>query len=155
MKAAYIFNFTRFVDWPPDAFSDDKAPIVIGILGEDPVIDLLGATASGKTVNGRTVSVRQLKQGQNLRACNILFISASEDRYAPRIREQLKGSYVLTVGNANNSSLDSNIIDFVKEDNKVRLQINLEGASAARLTISSKIIAVSRIVDHRTKGRSL
>ena len=155
IKAGYIFNFTRFVDWPADAFADTKAPIVIGILGEDPVGDLLSATAAGKAVNGRMVVVKQFKQGQDLRACNILFISASEHRYASRVREQLKGSSVLTVGDADGSQLASDIISFVMEDNKVRLQINLEGASEARLSISSKIIAVARVVDHRAKGKSL
>ncbi len=155
IKAGYIFNFTRFVDWPADAFADTKAPIVIGILGEDPVGDLLSAAAAGKTVNGRMVVVKQFKQGQDLRACNILFISASEHRFAPRVREQLKGSSVLTVGDADGALSTSDIISFVMEDNKVRLQINLEGASEARLSISSKIIAVARVVDHRAKGKSL
>lgn len=155
IKAAYLFNFTRFVEWPPEAFSDAKAPIVIGVLGEDGFADLLRDSTAGKIVNGRAVVIRQLKEGSDLRSCNILFVSASERRYGPRIHEQLKNSTVLTVGDADLSVQSISIITFFVEENKLRLEIDLESASAARLKISSKIIAVSRIVDHRNKGKAL
>ena len=154
IKAGYLFNFTRFVEWPPDVFPDAKSPIIVGILGENPFGDLLRDTAAGKTVNGRAVVVKTFKEGQDVRACHILFVSSSEEHYESRLREQLKGSAVLTVGEAIHASEAVSIITFFIQDNKVRLAIDLEAAAAAQLKISSKVIGVSQIVDHRGTGKN-
>jgi len=146
IKAGFLFNFTKFVEWPADAFADAGSPIVLGIVGEDPFGDLLTQAVAGKTVNGRTVLLRHFKEDQNLQACNILFIGASEGGHVARILEKLRGSSVLTVGETDNFAQQGGIINFAIEENKVRLQINLEAASRARVKISAKVIAVARLV---------
>jgi hypothetical protein len=155
IKAGFLFNFTRFVEWPSDAFADASSPIVLGVVGEDPFEDLLTQAAAGKTVNGRRVLLKRFRENQDLRGCNILFVSASEEKHIARILESLRGSSVLTVGETPDFAQIGGIISFFIEANKVRLQINLEAASRARLTISSKVIAVGRLVtDHPPKGKS-
>ena len=146
IKAGFLFNFTRFVDWPAEAFPAVDSPIVLGIVGEDSFGDLLTQAAAGKTVNGRTVLVQRFKEEQNFRACNILFISASEDKLMARIFERLKGSSVLTVGETSGFAQSGGIINFVVEDNRVRLEINLDAAARAGVKISAKVIGVARIV---------
>jgi hypothetical protein len=146
IKAGFLFNFTRFVEWPTDAFPAADSPIVLGLVGEDSFGDLLTQAAAGKNVNGRTVLVQRFKEEQNLRACNILFVGASEEKHMARIFERLNGSSVLTVGETSGFGQSGGIVNFVIEDNRVRLEINLDAAARARLKISAKVIAVARIV---------
>jgi YfiR/HmsC-like len=152
IKAGFLFNFTKFVEWPPDAFADSSVPIVLGIVGDNPVTDLLTETAAGKTVNGRAVVVRRFKEGQDLRSCHIVFVSSSEGKHVPQILESVKGSRVLTVGETSGFAQSGGMINFFVEGNKVRLEINLDAAARARLKISAKVIAVARLVSGESAG---
>jgi hypothetical protein len=152
IKAGFLFNFTRFVEWPPDAFADSGAPIVLGIVGDNPVTEMLTETAAGKTVNGRAVIIRRFKEGQDLRGCHILFVSYSEGKYVRQILEKLKGSQVLTVSETSGFAQAGGMINFFVEGNKVRLEINLDAAARARLKISAKVIAVARLVTVASPG---
>jgi hypothetical protein len=146
IKAGFLFNFTKFVEWPPDAFADGGVPIVLGIVGDNPVTDLLIETTAGKTVNGRAVIIRRLKEGQDLRLCHILFVSSSEEKHVLQILEKVKGSEILTVSETSGFAQSGGMINFFIEGNKVRLEINLDAAARARLKISAKVIAVARLV---------
>ena len=97
IKAAFVLNFLRFIQWPDDAFSDTKAPVVIGIVGEDPFGNQLPQAILGKTVQGHNLVIRRYKAGEDLRGSHILFISASEKKRLPQILADLRGSSVLTV----------------------------------------------------------
>jgi hypothetical protein len=146
IKAGFLFNFTKFVEWPSEAFADSGAPIVLGILGNNPVTELLIETAVGKTVNGRAVIVQQFKEGQDPRTCHILFVSSTQEKRLPQILERLKGSPILTVSETSGFAQSGGMINFIVEGNKVRLEINLDAAARARLKISAKVIAVARLV---------
>jgi hypothetical protein len=146
IKAGFLFNFTKFVEWPPEAFADSGVPIVLGIVGDNPVTELLIETAAGKTVNGRAVIVQRFKEGQDPRTCHILFVSSSQEKHMPQILEGLKGSPVLTVGETSGFAQSGGMINFSVEGNKVRLEINLDATARARLKISAKVIAVARLV---------
>ena len=146
IKAGFLFNFTKFVEWPTDAFSDANSPIILGIVGEDPFGDLLVQAVAGKSVNGRAVLLKHFKEEQPLRACNILFVSGSEEKHLARILEKLKGSSILTVGETDGFAQAGGIINFTIEGNRVRLEINLDAATRTRLKISAKVIAVARLV---------
>jgi len=152
IKAGFLFNFTKFVEWPPDAFADPSSPIVMGIVGDNPVAELLADAASGKTVNGRAVLVRRFKEGQDLRSCHILFVGVSEEKHVPQILEKVKGSRVLTVGETNGFTQSGGMINFSVEGSRVRLDINLDAAARARLKISAKVIAVARVVTGDASG---
>lgn len=152
IKAGFVFNFTKFIEWPTDAFADPESPIVLGVLGDSPITDLLIETAAGKTVNGRAVTIRRFNEGQDPRTCHILFVSSSEQKRALQILEKVKGSSVLTVSETSGFAQAGGMINFFVEGNKVRLEINLDAAGQARLKISAKVIAVARLVTGELRG---
>jgi hypothetical protein len=152
IKAGFIFNFTRFVEWPPDAFPDPSAPVVLGVVGEDAVTDLLAEAAEGKVVNGRAVVVKRFKKEQDLRACQILFVGSSEEKHLTQIFEKIKGASVLSVGEVKGFAQAGGVINFFVEENKVKLEINLVAAGRARLKVSAKVIAVARLVTDESRG---
>jgi hypothetical protein len=152
VKAAFLYTFTKFVEWPPEVFSDSSAPIVLGIFGHDPFGSLLTEIVADKTVNGRKVIVKRFKEGQDLRSCHILFVSVSEKKHLPQILGDLKESGVLTVSEMEGFAQSGGMIGFVLEKNKVKLEINLEASTRARLKMSAKMLAVARIVAEDQRG---
>jgi len=151
IKAAFLYNFAKFVEWP-DAFADPHAPIVLGIVGEDPFGSVLDKIVLGKTVNDRGLVIKRLKEGPDLRNCHILFVSSSERKHMPQILESLQGSSVLTVGETDRFAQSGGVINFILEENKVRFEINSETAARAGLKISSKLLALARIVANQPHG---
>jgi hypothetical protein len=146
VKAAFVYNFAKFVEWPPEAFAYDTAPLVIGIVGEDPFGNAIDQLTSGKTINGRSLTIRRLKRGQDLKACHILFISSSERNRLPEILLSLKGASVLTIADMDHFSQRGGMIGFLTEDDKVRFEINAQAANWARLRISSKLLTLAKNV---------
>lgn len=144
VKAAFLYNFAKFVDWPGNAFANNNAPLVIGVIGDDPFGAALDQAINGKRINGRALGVSRLKWGQDLRSCHILFISSSERKRLPQIIQSLKGSSVLTVGDMDQFYQQGGIINFLLEANKVKFEINSWGADQARLRISSKLLALAK-----------
>jgi len=142
VKAAFIFNFAKFVDWPADAFGDGGT-LVVGVVGDDPFGGAL-ERLNGSTANGRRLQIKRLRSGDNLRVCQILFISNSEGRNLGKILDSIKGSSVLTIGEMSQFSQSGGIIRFLIQDNKVRFEINVRAAGQARLSISSKLLALSK-----------
>lgn len=142
VKAAFILNFARFIEWPNDTLSGDQ--LVIGVIGEDPFGGALYQVASRGSANGRRLEVRRMKWGDNLRACHILFISSSEQRRTGQILDALRGSSVLTIGETSEFNRSGGIIKFFIQDNKVLFEINANAAAQARLKVSSKLMALSK-----------
>lgn len=146
LKAAILYNFTKFVEWPALTGSPNDAPFVVGVLGEDPFGITLDQTLNGKLLNGRPFTLKRLKWGQNLRDCAILFISTSERKRLPQVLDSLKGSSVLTVSDLSNFCQQGGIISLVLEDKKVRFVVNIDMAEQARLRISSKLLTLAKAV---------
>lgn len=146
VKAAFLYNFAKFVEWSPEAFSSGTASLVVGVLGDDPFGNVLDQTISGKSINGRQFTIKRLKWGQNLRDCQILFISVSERKRLPQILESLKSAGVLTVSELSNFCQQGGMISFILEENKVRFVINTDVAEQARLRISSKLLTLAKAV---------
>ncbi|HXF09437.1 MAG TPA: YfiR family protein [Desulfuromonadaceae bacterium] len=145
IKAVFLFNFAEFVEWPTNAFVDPHAPLVIGVLGEDPFGSFLDDTVRGETVNGHPLAVRRYQDVSEIKDCHILFISRSEADRLEQIVAALKDRNILTVGDFDGFAQRGGIIRFVT-DKKIHLRINLEMAKAANLTISSKLLRPSEIV---------
>lgn len=141
VKAAFLFNFAKFIEWPSDAINGQ---LVLGILGDDPFRGSVDQIVRGKLANGYRLTVRRLKWGDNLRNCNILFVSSSEQKRLPQILEALRGANVLTVGESSHFNRAGGIIRFFIQDKTVRFEINPDAASQTRLRISSKLMALSR-----------
>ena len=146
IKAAFVFNFAQFVDWPAAAFTDRKAPLVIGILGEDPFKTYLSDIVRGETAKSHPIVIERYRRVEEIRTCHVLCISQSEYGRLEEILASLQGRNILTVGDAEGFARRGGMIRFVTDNNKVRFRINLDAARAASLTISSKLLRPAEIV---------
>ncbi len=150
VEAVFLFNFAKYVDWPPTAFTNDAAPIVIGVLGTDPFGDNLQHAVEGKTINGRLFIIKHLTADADLRGCHILFISDSEAARMEEILDKAGTLPILTVGEGEVSAKKNGIVKFVLKEGKVRLEIDLVPARKAGLIISSRLLAVADVVKGKT-----
>jgi YfiR/HmsC-like len=146
LKAAMLYNLTRFVEWPPSAYPHPQAPTVLCILGRDPFGDSLTAIVSRQTARGRPVQIRHIQIEKGVRACHVLYISSSEKKSIAQILSALKGLSVLTVGEMAQFAARGGMIQFSLEEKQVRFEINLEAASRADLKISSRLLVLAQIV---------
>jgi hypothetical protein len=152
VKAAFLFHFAQFVDWPPEAFKDAGAPLTYCTVGEDPFRGALDASMSGKTIDGRPVRVLHFKLGQEVQTCQILFLGAPEKKSLAATLVNLGASPVLTVGESQNFIEQGGMIGFLWEDNKVHFEINLEAAERAKLKISARLLTLAKTVIGGPKG---
>ena len=153
VKAAFLYNFAKFVDWPPSAFSDAKQTLNICVYGRDPFGTALEDALLGKTIGERRVSLGRAMQFQDLVGCHVVFVSASAHESAAELANRLKGRAVLLVGESEGFAASGGVIQFTIEDNRVHFVINPDAADRAGLRISSKLLALAKIV--RDSNRSL
>jgi len=145
-KAVFLFHFTQFVDWPSNTFPDPQAPLVIGILGDNPFGNFLDATVQGESVNGHQLVVQHYRSPADIKDCQVLFISGSEEPQLGRTLAGLKGKTVLTVSDIGNFAENGGVIGFVTIQDKIHFQINTDAARDAKLTFSSKLLRLADIV---------
>ena len=146
IKAVFLFNFTQFVDWPANAFSDAQTPLVIGVLGDDPFGPYLDETVRGEKVKDRPLVVQRYRRPADIKTCHVLFISRSESARLDQIFGSLRGRNILTVSDIEGFARRGGMMLFLTQGNKTRLRINLEAAKAANLTISSKLLRPAEII---------
>jgi hypothetical protein len=151
VKAVFLFNFTQFVEWPAGAFTDEKAPFVIGVLGRDPFGANLDEAVRGERVGSRELVVRRYDSLDKLGDCQILFVSDLSSERPTELAAALQGRSVLTVGDAQGRAGRDVVIGFVSDRNRIRLRINLKAAQDAGLVISSKLLRPAEIVGE-TRG---
>ena len=156
MRSKPVSFITSQSSWSglPRIFPNGSAPIVLGIVGANPFGRLLTDAAAGKTVNGRAVLIKHFREDEDLKSCQIVFVSSSEKKRAAQILEKLGRANVLTVGEGDAFIEAGGMIAFVVEGNKVRLVMNLEAASEARLKISAKVIAVARRAGREPRAKN-
>lgn len=142
VKAAYLYNFAKFTDWPPEAFSGENSPVVFCVLGKSPFGSALDSLAS-KTVANRKVVVRYVGRVEDIKECHILYVAASEKPRLAHILASLPVSAVLTVSDIKDFSRAGGMIGLVTQEEKVRFQINLKAAQRARLRLSSKLLKLA------------
>ncbi len=148
IKAAYLYNFGRYVQWPDDAFDGSGAPLVIGVLGPDPFGDALNVVAQTKQVHGRRIVVRRFASMADYTPCHILFVARSvEPEEQHEAMEKLRGSFGLLVGEAPGFAGEGGAINFFTQQNKIRFEINQKAAAGQGLKISSKLLKLARLVD--------
>src|SRR5437867_10886401 len=135
LKALVLFNFAKFVDWPPQAFPNTTKPIVIGVLGEDPFNGVLDEIVRGRTINGRSLTIKRSERVEDLKDCHVLFISASEKSRHPQILANLSGSNVLTVSDTDGFLAHGGMVRFLMVDKKLRFASNVAAAEHAGLKI--------------------
>lgn len=147
VKAVFLLNFAQFVEWPPAAFTDPAAPVVIGILGTDPFGSSLDEAVGGETARGRTLVARRFRRLEEIDTCHILFIGRSESHHLERIVSTLRDRHVLTVSDAEGFARRGVMIRFFMENKRLRLRIDLQATRAAGLVLSSKLLRPAEIVD--------
>jgi len=145
IKAAYLYNFINYIEWPENAFPAPGGTIVVGIVGQSPFGSAL-AVLNGKQVKGRTVTLKQISDIKDLDQCQIVFINSSEKAHVPELLGKLKESRVLTVSEIDGFAQDGGIINFISEHNKVRFEINPDAARRLGLNISSELLKLAKVV---------
>jgi hypothetical protein len=153
VKAAFLYNFVKFVEWPPHAFKSPPDRIAICILGRDPFGGALDDAVNGKTFEGSTFVVPRISEVRQANGCQILFVSASERKRMLAIIAELKGVGALTVGEMEGFAAQGGMINFRLEDGRVRLEVNVEAVERANLRISSKLLSLAQIVKNRSASR--
>jgi hypothetical protein len=146
VKAAFLYNFAKFVEWPPSGFRDATAPLQICILGRDPFGQGLRDLVSTKTVNGRKLEIDYIVDAQLARACHILFIASSERARLKQILESMQGTIALTVGDTEGFAEQGGMINFLLDNDRVLFEVNRNAAERAGLKISSKLLSVAKAV---------
>lgn len=146
VKAAFLFNFSQFVEWPAAAFADERAALVIGVLGKDPFGASLDEIVRGEVVRGRPLLVQRYQRVEDIEDCHILFIDRSERERLRHILLALAGRPVLTVGDFAGFAQSGGAIRLATVGRRIQLRVNLQAAQAANLTISSKLLRRAHIV---------
>ena len=144
VKAFFLYNFARYVEWPAQRFKAAGDPIVICILGNNPFSSSLDEAIAGKLVDGRPFVVHQIPGIQPAGNCHILFVTSSERKQFRSMAESLKGAGVLTVGETQGFTADGGVINFKLENSKVRFEINVDAAERQHLHVSSKLLSLAQ-----------
>lgn len=148
LKAAYIYHFAQFVEWPSTAFPQTNAPLVIGILGENPFGNNLQRVVQGKVLGGHPLVVQEFRSLPEMtNNCHVLFIGYPDERL-PEILAALNGTSTLTVGESKRFTESGGMIKFIMEGTKIRFQINQTNAEKAGLKMSFKLLSLASKVTH-------
>lgn len=143
LKAAYLFNFAKFVKWPTDKNDDSLNFCMVGYTPIGPALERFMA---GKRIQGKTPKIRHAANINQTNDCHVLFISQTEQSATARLAETIRNSSVLTVGETADFAEHGGIIEFTVVANKLRFAVNLEAARRARLVLSSKLLKLAQAV---------
>jgi hypothetical protein len=152
VQAAYLYNFGKFVKWPADAPANRSGSFTICVLDEDPFGATLQSTLAGESVGGKPVIVKRLPRAQDVAACHILFINSSQQKDLKGILAAVDDSSVLTVSDMPDFSKRGGMIQFLLEGDRIRFEINLEGAERSRLVFPSELLKVAAAVKKSGSG---
>jgi hypothetical protein len=146
VKATFLYNFTKFVTWPPDTFLGADPVLKIAIVGEDPFGSVLDELASHAPASGPKLVIEHRNWNQDLRGCHMVFISRSEKNHLKGILAGIKGASTLTVSEIEQFAASGGMIGFVFDHDQVRFEINLDAATQAGLEISSRLLSLATSV---------
>jgi hypothetical protein len=151
VKAGFLVNFTKFVEWPPDAFARPDAPLILCLASDDPFGPAIDNLVKGRAIDGRAVLVRRLSRTDQAGTCHLLFVPASEPKHIDQILLAVANKSVLTVGEAADFLHGGGAIRLLVENSRVRFEVNLGAAEAAGLKLSSRLLSLATAV--RKDGR--
>lgn len=152
VKAAFLYHFSQFVEWPEGTFKEANSPIVYCTLGEDPFHGALEASLSGKAVGARALQVQHFKQAEEVRGCQILFLEGRAQKTVPALLSRFRENAILTVGESEHFIQEGGMIGFLLEENKIRFEINLDAAEHAKLKLSSRLLGLAKKVIGGQRG---
>ena len=145
VKAAYLYNFLRFVKWPGHAFKDEQQPIIIGIFQFNPVEQDLRKIIANRTIGSRLIVIKTLESPQDAQGCHAVYFGDIERRHQISTITMIEQNPVLTISDADYFCRIGGMIYFFTEDNRLRLIINRKAVSDAQLEISAKLLRVAQI----------
>jgi hypothetical protein len=146
LKAAFLYNFSRFIEWPPKDLGESRAPIVIGVLKSGPFGEELERVVAGRQVNGRSLMVKVMKPGADASTVHLLFVHAGEEHRAELATLLAEQPAVVTVGESERFAALGGMITFVPEADKVRFTINLGAAEQTGLKLSAQLLKLASAV---------
>lgn len=152
VKAAFLYNFASFIEWPAGAFTRPDSPFVIGVLGNDPFGTILDELVKGEQVGSHPLILHRFNRIEDMNRCHILFISASETRRTREILRKLKGQPVLTVADIPGFAEGGGMIGFTA-DTRISLMMNQSALRAANLGVSAKLLRLAHLVTEGTIAR--
>ncbi|HEY1717873.1 MAG TPA: YfiR family protein [Verrucomicrobiae bacterium] len=152
IKAAFLFHFAQFVEWPSADSTNADGTFVIGVLGENPFGGALDEIVRGESISNRKITVQYSRSAEDLKNCRIVFVSKSEKARLPRILGELSGKNLLTVGECDGFDQCGGVVDFYLEDDKVHFEINPAAAAREHLKISSQLFRLGKIVKTAPTG---
>jgi hypothetical protein len=145
IKAAYLYNFINYIEWPAEASPTAGGTLTIGIVGESPFSGVF-SSLNGKQIKGRTLAVKPIASLKDADACQIVFVFAPAPARAAEVLDQLKDARALTVGEEDGFAARGGVINFTLEHNKVRFEINPDAAKRQGLNISSELLKLAKLV---------
>ncbi len=146
IKAVFLLNFSRFVEWPPTTFESPDAPFVVGVFGDDPFGADLDQVMKGETVQGRPIVVQRVTSAQEAAQCQILFVHRWSGAPMNKVLDAIDATGTLTVSDDEAAVQRGAMIVLVTQNNRVKLQVNVDRSRAAGLTISSNLLRSAQIV---------
>jgi hypothetical protein len=147
VKAVFLFNFTKFVDWPAEAVAATNLPFVIGIVGEDPFGTTLDEAVREELARNRPIVIQRFRSNETIAKCDILFIARSEKDRLNAVLEQVKSQAILTVADTAQAAEQGVMINLSLAQGSVKMEINQNAAAAAGLKVSAKLLSLARIVN--------
>ena len=149
IKAAYLYKFAAYVEWPPAAFADSNTPVVIGVIGADELAAELKNIKAPLTVNNREIQIRPLKPGDSMTGLQILFIGRQESSRLKQLLDSLQSQPVLTVTEWGGAIGAGSVINFVPVDDRIRFEVSTASAERSGLKISARLLSVAQRVETR------
>ena len=146
LKAAFIFNFLKFAEWPAHRFSETNSPFVIGVIGTSPITAALEAAVKHRKINGRELIVKSMETVEAARAAHLLFVPATEERRSEDWLPTLASASILTVGESDAFATHGGMINFLLDDDRLRFDINIGSAEGAGLKVSAQLQKLARTV---------
>jgi hypothetical protein len=151
VRAAFVFNFMQFVEWPADAFADEKSPLLVAVVGGEGLGAALEKALAGKTIGGRNIVLKRYASAEQVeKGCHVVVLAWADRESLRQVRERVGGSPALLIGEAESFCRDGGMIRLFNEDNRVRFEINPRAAQHARLKIAAKLLKLARI--HEEQG---
>ena len=143
VKAAQIYSFTKFIDWPAKKFASATSPFIIGVYGSDEITDFLRESFQSRRIKDRPVEIRHLTNKAELVGCHLVFVSRSLRERLSSILYEMRHENILSVGETDNFLKSGGVINFVNVGGDIRFQLNLDAANRERLKVSSKLLPIS------------
>ena len=147
VKSAFLYKFTRFVDWPPETMGQAEDPFPMCVMGRDELADVLEQAVDGRTARNRPLVVRRIESVKETQGCHLLFIGWLKLEKIERVLGALGRQSTLTVGDVKGFAQRGGMINLTKEGRRLRFEVNRRAAKRAGIHPSSQLLKLANVVD--------